>query len=124
MRLQEGCVPELAWKVSKGAGSKEWTILADEGAYRRMMEAAAKRIRTEAKRTGQEPGLGSGWRIELKTLNEVKRVDEESDENDAVPVKEREKKKKKKSAGKEKKKRKRGGKKKVFLSQLPMIPLL
>jgi hypothetical protein len=123
MRLREGCEPQLAWKFSDGRGSKEWITLGDEGAYKRMMAAAARRIRARAKKESnlEDPDLSHGWRIDLKVRNKVERIEEEEDEEDAmVPAKgkEKEKTKKRKKRSKEKvpKKRKRGGQKKAFLS--------
>ena len=115
MRLREGCIPELAWKFNGGPGCKEWTTLSDEGSYHRMMEAAAKRIRSRAKKEAnlKDADLGSGWRIDLKVLNNVQRVEEpEDDEDEMVSTKGKEK--KKKSKGKAPKRRKRGEHKKVF----------
>lgn len=122
MRLRDGWVPELAWKFSKGSGSRDWTILADEGAYHRMMEAAAKRIRANAKRAREEPDLGSGWWIDLKVMNDVQRVEAENNEDGTVSTKGKEKERKKKPKRKSPKKRKRGGNKKVFFAWQLGIP--
>lgn len=95
----------------------------DEDAYGRMMKAAAKRIRDRAKRESnlEDADLSSGWRIDLRVLNEVKRIKEKEGEEDTrYPVKGTKKTKKTKKKGtKERvpKKRKRGGPKAVFLSR-------
>jgi len=129
MRLLPGYKPKLAWKFSDGRGSKEWITLYDEDSYRRMMKAAAKRIRDRAKKESnlKDADLSAGWRIDLKVLNKVERiVEKEGEEDTRYPVfreetKEKKRKKKKKGA-KEKvpKKRKRGGKKKAFPLPIPL----
>jgi len=88
------------------------------------MKAAAKRIRDRAKREGnpKDADISSGWRIDLKVMNKVKRiVEKEGEEDTRYPVKGKKETKKKKKGVKEKvpKKRKRGGQKKAF--HLPLV---
>lgn len=114
MNLREGSVPEFSWKFSNGPGSKVWTTLS-ESSYRRMMGAAARRIRARAKKEGdiKDIDLGSGWRIDLRLENEVETVEKEcsSDDGEEVLTKEREK-KGKKGKGKAEKKKSKGKKRK------------
>ncbi|KAF9778370.1 hypothetical protein BJ322DRAFT_1025084 [Thelephora terrestris] len=117
MRLREGFVPRLAWKFSSGSGSKMWTTLSDERAYKRMMEAGAKRIRARAKRESnlKDADLASGWRIDLQVLNKVERIRDKDDEDEGELSKEKKVKAKAKKKPKKKSsavKRKRGAPKK------------
>ena len=91
-----------------------WTTLS-EGSYPRMMAAAAKWIRAQAKKeTGlKDSDLGPGWWIDLKLENKVWTIEKESNSEDKM-VLVQEKEKKKKLKGGAPTKRKRGMWKKVL----------
>lgn len=122
MRLQEGFVPDLAWKFNNGAGSKTWVTLTDERSYKRMMESGAKRIRDRAKKEpdAKDVDLAYGWKIDLKVLNHVLRCPTEETYVSEVEAesskKKKSKKSKKKSKGKSAGKRKHSEPKKVLLA--------
>ena len=49
MLLREDFEPVLAWKFSKGAGSKDWVQLKDEDSYNCMMDAGVAWVKADFK---------------------------------------------------------------------------
>jgi len=138
MRLKKSFVPKFVWKYNKGPGSKDWVQLKDEHSYKRMMDAGVARVQVDAKKAGEEPDYGKGWRINIKTLNKPKRVkekdedgsgDEDEDEDKVTEseadseVKGKDKKRKRTSKKKPKKNKCRTNKK-AFCSPTMIFPHL